>query len=279
MKSSFFKSLFLAALALFWTTAPVVSLDARADAATVTAVADTVDPYGDVADKVSDTAEALSDALEKMSNDPKTLDGIMKALDKVGLNGTVGEKLGKLSKIKGVGKALSKVISALKIGATGLTLAEAYQKGDKEGFKKAVADALTELAGTAISAAVTAAITAAGTAITGASLVSGPGAVVVGGVCLVGGWILSDMASDAVKDLINDSSVRTAFEDVGEALWDAMNGDGGKGGNGGKGGGNGGSSGGDSSDPFDSDPQGGGGESGSPGKGTYQGLKPLKLIN
>ena len=135
MKSSFFKSVFIAALALFWAAAPVASFDARADVATVSAVAETVDPYGEAADKVSDTAEALSGALEKMSNDPKTLDGIMKALDKVGLKGNVGEKLGKLSKIKGVAGALSKVITALKVGATGLTLAEAYKKGDKEGFK------------------------------------------------------------------------------------------------------------------------------------------------
>ena len=125
MKSSFFKSLFLAALALFWSAAPVVSFEARADAATVKAVADVVDPYGDVADKVSDTAEALSDALEKMSNDPKTLDGIMKALDKVGLNGTVGEKLGKLrpenlaqaSRISGVSPAdVSILMTWLKAG-------------------------------------------------------------------------------------------------------------------------------------------------------------------
>lgn len=270
MKSSFFKSIFLAALAFFWAAAPVMSLDARADAATVKTVADTVDPFGEAADKVSDVSEHMSDALTKMSNDPKTLDGIMKALDKVGLKGNVGEKLGKLSKIKGVAGALSKVISALKIGSTGLTLAEAYKKGDKEGFKKAVADALTELAGTAVSAAVTAAITATGTAITGASLVSGPGALVVGGVCLVGGWILSDLAAGAVKDMISDGVVRNAFEDVGEALWDAMNG-----------GGKGSGSGGGAADPFDSEPEGGGsgGSSGNDGnRRGYHGLKPLNLI-
>lgn len=234
MKSSFVKSLLVAAMAVFWAAAPVATQPVYADAATATAAAETVDPFGSAADKVSDTAEALSGALEKMSNDPQTLDKLVKALDKVGLKGTVGEKIGKLSKIKGVGKALSKVITALKIGATGLTLTEAYQKGDKEGFKKAVADALTELSGAAVSALVTAAITAAGTAITGASLVSGPGALVVGGVCMVGGWILSDLAADAVKDMINDSSVRSAFEDVGEALWNAMKGDGGNGSSGGK---------------------------------------------
>ena len=275
MKSLFFKSVLVLSLAFFWIASPLASLDARADAATVQATAETVDPYGEIADKVSDTAEALSDTLEKLSNDPTTLNKIMGALDKVGLKGNLGEKLGKLSKIKGVAGALSKVISALKIGATGATLVEAYNKGDKEGFKKAVADALTELSGTAISAAVTAVITATGSAITGAAITTGPGVAIVGGVCLVGGWILSDLAADAVKDLIGDSVVRTAFEDVGEALWDAMKGNGSGAPGTGVAAGNG-KSGGDDSDPFASEPEGAGGGSGSAGK--YQGLRSLNLV-
>ena len=274
MKSSFFKSVLVASLAFFWIASPVASLDVRADAATVATAAETVDPYGEIADKVSDTAEALSNSLEKLSNDPTTLNKIMGALDKVGLKGSLGEKIGKLSKIKGVAGALSKVISALKIGATGATLVEAYNKDDKEGFKKAVADALTELSGTAVSAAVTALITATGSAITGAAVTTGPGVAIVGGVCLIGGWILSDVAADAVKDMIGDSAVRTAFEDVGEALWNAMKGDGGGSGTGGATG-----TGADSdSDPFASEPEGGaGGSSGSAQK--FQGLKPLRLLD
>jgi len=257
------KSLFLAALCVLTAVAPMAS--AFADKSPFVETQETtsgVDAIGDAADKVKDVSEALADALASKSTDPKTLDSLMSGLDKMGVKGGWAQKIGKLSKVKGVASAFSTAISLLKAGATGKTLVDAYKAGDRELFRNTVADAITSLSAGTISTIVTALWAKAGGAIVAGLALTGPGAIVAGGVVLVSGWYMSNKVDEWITNCMNNGEMHESLLKLGDSIWDAMS-------QGGKDGGGG--------DPFDSNPEGGASRSG--GGNRYQGLKAFRLVD
>lgn len=259
------RSLFLAVLC----AAAVLSPLSPTFANTVETVESTsvVDAMGDAADKVKDVSEALANALADKATDPKTLDSLMSGLDKMGVKGGWAQKIGKLSKVKGVASAFGTAISLLKAGVTGKTLVDAYKAGDKELFRNTVADAITSLSAGAISSIVTALWAKAGGAIVAGFALTGPGAILAGGVVLVSGWYMSNKVDEWITNYMNNGEMHDTLLKLGDSIWDAMNegatkpvGDGDE-----------------TADPFDAQPENSSGNTGN--NGRYQGLKPLNLID
>ena len=266
MKITFaFRSLFLAVLCATAALSPLSPTFAK----TVETVESTsvVDAMGDAADKVKDVSEALADALASKATDPKTLDSLMSGLDKMGVKGGWAQKIGKLSKVKGVASTFSTAISLLKAGATGKTLVDAYKAGDRELFRKTVADAITSLSAGAISTIVTALWAKAGGAIVAGLALTGPGAIFAGGVVLVSGWYMSNKVDEWITDYMNNGEMRDRLLKLGDSIWDAMN----------EGGKNPDGEGDRPDDPFDAQPENSPGNTGD--NGRYQGLKQLNLID
>ena len=258
------KSIFIALLCAAAIVAPSASVLAESspvvDTQETTSV---VDAMGDAADKVKDVSEALAEALASKSTDPKTLDSLMSGLDKMGVKGGWAQKIGKLSKVKGVASAFGTAISLLKAGVTGKTLVDAYKAGDRELFRNTVADAITSLSAGTISTIVTTLWAKAGGTVVAGLALTGPGAIIAGGVVLVSGWYLSNKVDEWITNAMNNGEMHDLLLKLGDSIWDAMSEDG-KDGNGG--------------DPFDESPENsGGGNSGNADR--YQGLKSLKLVD
>ena len=258
------KSVFLALLCAAAVVAP--SAPVLAESSPVVETHETtsvVDAMGDAADKVKDVSEALAEALASKSTDPKTLDSLMSGLDKMGVKGGWAQKIGKLSKVKGVASAFGTAISLLKAGVTGKTLVDAYKAGDRELFRNTVADAITSLSAGTISTIVTTLWAKAGGTVVAGLALTGPGAIIAGGVVLVSGWYLSNKVDEWITNAMNNGEMHDLLLKLGDSIWDAMSQDG-KDGNGG--------------DPFDERPENSGGGN-SRNADRYQGLKTLKLID
>lgn len=221
MKKNMFTILALLA-ALGFATLPL--LDARAEESSEQAdyVQNGIDFFDSANDKISDVTDDVYDALVKSSKDEKTLQMLTNALNKVGVKGGWAKQLGELNKVKGFTKAFSLALKAISTAKTVGELSAAFNAGDKELFRKIVADQLTDAASGLVGVAAGTLVHAAGAAIIGAAALTGPGFIIASGVVLVADWYISDKVETTVSDAIKDGTMYNAFQDVGDIIWNLI---------------------------------------------------------
>lgn len=242
-----------------------------------------VDYFGSSSGSVESIAEAFADALRDNSNE-KQLDGLVKGLENVGIEGGWAKQIGKLKKIGGVANFLSKAVNSLNNGVVAGDLIAAAQNRDRTAFQQIIADQLTGMAADFIAGQISNLVYKHATGVAATGLVSGGWTLIWAGVEFAAGVFIDAYGGGLIQEAIQTTFINDLLLDLGGAIYDSIFSDKESGeegtssdnGNGSPDDGNGmmckpGD------DPFDSQPESDGGESGEK-KGRYQGLKDIKLF-
>lgn len=223
---------------------------------------------GQAQDFVDDTNSNVSNAKDLLENalsaakDSGALKDLVAKLEKVGL----GDKL---EKIGGVADKIGNVLDIIKGAETAYELIDAFQDNDRERFAELIADGITNMTADFLADKASKWLYKQGAVTAGAGIVTGGTSLILAGVELAGGWVLSQYGSDWISSLMDKEPIRGLLLDLGGWIYDMMKGkpedDG-----------NGQMCKPDDSDPFDSQPEGGHGDS-SGKKEKFQGLKKLEI--